>query len=257
MPVESATFISQLVPANPTATDPVTQGQQHLTLLKSVLQSTFPNLNGAVTSSPAVLNAFTLTGTTLSTASTLNAPSIKQGGNPLVPSGLICMWSGSIASIPAGWVLCNGSNGTPDLRGQFIMGAGGSYAPGYTGGAASVSLLTANLPAHSHTLTDPGHAHGVTDPGHAHSVVDPGHSHTFTTTVISPSGGNLTTGSLSSVQGQGAGTNTAATGLSVNAATTSIGINAAGTGITVNNTGSNSPVSILPPFYALAFIMKT
>ena len=42
----------------------------------------------------------------------------------LIPSGAILIWSGSIATIPDSWVLCDGSNGTPDLRGRFILGAG-------------------------------------------------------------------------------------------------------------------------------------
>lgn len=55
-------------------------------------------------------------------------------------SGMIMLWSGSIASIPSGWVLCNGSNGTPDLRDRFVMGAGSTYSVGGTGGAATVNL---------------------------------------------------------------------------------------------------------------------
>ena len=56
--------------------------------------------------------------------------------NP-IPSGSIIMWSGSIGSIPVGYYLCNGSNGTPDLRDRFIIGAGNSYAVGATGGFTS------------------------------------------------------------------------------------------------------------------------
>ena len=50
-----------------------------------------------------------------------------------IPTGLIAIWSGSTGSIPSGWVLCNGSNGTPDLRNSFILGAGNSYSVGQTG----------------------------------------------------------------------------------------------------------------------------
>lgn len=46
--------------------------------------------------------------------------------------GLICMWAGAIADIPAGWSLCNGGNGRPDLRDKFIVGAGLTYAPNDT-----------------------------------------------------------------------------------------------------------------------------
>lgn len=52
-------------------------------------------------------------------------------------TGMILLWSGSIVSIPSGFALCDGSNGTPDLRNRFIVGAGSTYAPGATGGAAT------------------------------------------------------------------------------------------------------------------------
>jgi hypothetical protein len=75
-----------------------------------------------------------------------------------IPSGGILLWSGSIGSIPAGYVLCNGNNSTPDLRDRFIVGAGSTYAVDATGGSAD-----ATLPTHTHTAT-------VTDPGHFHSA---------------------------------------------------------------------------------------
>lgn len=49
-------------------------------------------------------------------------------------TGMILVWFGSVASIPSGWALCNGSNGTPDLRDRFVLAAGINYAPGATGG---------------------------------------------------------------------------------------------------------------------------
>lgn len=69
-----------------------------------------------------------------------------------IPSGIITMWSGSSSNIPSGWLLCNGSNGTPDLRDRFIVGAGNSYGVGNTGGAASVTLSTEQMPSHSHVI---------------------------------------------------------------------------------------------------------
>ena len=72
-----------------------------------------------------------------------------------VPRGAILMWSGSIANIPSGWVLCNGANGTPNLMDRFIVGAGSTYAVTNTGGAtaASVTLTTAQMPSHTHSLS--------------------------------------------------------------------------------------------------------
>lgn len=53
----------------------------------------------------------------------------------MIPAGLICMWHGTLANIPAGWVLCDGTNGTPDLRDKFVRGAANAANPGTTGGA--------------------------------------------------------------------------------------------------------------------------
>ena len=58
-----------------------------------------------------------------------------------VPAGVIALWHGLASAIPAGWALCDGQNGTPDLRGRFVVGAGGeAYAVGDTGGAATDTL---------------------------------------------------------------------------------------------------------------------
>ena len=56
-----------------------------------------------------------------------------------VPSGAILIWSGASNAIPSGYVLCDGQNGTPDLRNRFIIGAGSSYSVGSTGGSTSHS----------------------------------------------------------------------------------------------------------------------
>ena len=67
-------------------------------------------------------------------------------------TGMIMMWSGAISNIPSGWVLCDGNNSTPDLRNRFIVGAGNSYAVAATGGADSVTLTVAQIPAHNHPI---------------------------------------------------------------------------------------------------------
>lgn len=65
------------------------------------------------------------------------------------PIGAIVMWSGD--KIPSGWVICDGKNGTPDLRNRFIAGAGGEYAVGHREGESKVRLTTSQIPPHSHT----------------------------------------------------------------------------------------------------------
>jgi microcystin-dependent protein len=88
---------------------------------------------------------------------TVDSPSFI-GGYGTIPIGGIILWSGAVADIPDGWALCNGTsvNGhaTPDLRGRFVAGAGGAYAVGHKDGADSVTLTTAQLPAHGHDFHD-------------------------------------------------------------------------------------------------------
>lgn len=72
-----------------------------------------------------------------------------RGG--VLPSGLITLWSGSKDAVPDGWALCDGSNGTPDLRDRFVVGAGSSYAVGATGGENTHTLTENEMPAHQHT----------------------------------------------------------------------------------------------------------
>jgi hypothetical protein len=136
-----------------------------------------------------------------------------------VPSGGIIMWSGSVASIPTGWLLCNGASGTPDLRNRFIVGAGSTYAVGASGGSADAVLV-------SHT--------------HAATVIDPGHFHTaFNTSSGENSLGRFVNGGDTSQGDLNIGSNT--TGIAV-------------TNSTVGVSGTNAN---LPPYYALCWIMKS
>lgn len=75
----------------------------------------------------------------------------NQITSKIIPTGLISLWSGSIASIPSGWQLCDGTNGTPNLRDKFVVGAGSSYAVGNTGGANTVTLTIPQMPIHAHS----------------------------------------------------------------------------------------------------------
>ena len=72
-------------------------------------------------------------------------------------SGMIIMWNSTVASIPTGFVLCDGNNGTPDLRGRFVVGhhpSNGDYDVDDTGGEESVTLTVNQIPAHTHTYVD-------------------------------------------------------------------------------------------------------
>ncbi len=71
-----------------------------------------------------------------------------------VPAGTIAIWTGLIANIPSGWKICDGTLSTPDLRSKFVRGAPGTSEAGGTGGSDTVTLVTANLPAHTHIRDD-------------------------------------------------------------------------------------------------------
>ena len=66
---------------------------------------------------------------------------LSGGGGSGVPNGAIIMWSGTVATIPDGFSLCDGSNGTPDLRNRFVIGAGSNYAVGATGGGSATTQV--------------------------------------------------------------------------------------------------------------------
>ena len=95
----------------------------------------------------------------------LTAGSFAGDGSALtgivaIPSGGIILWSGAADAIPTGFVLCNGSNSTPDLRGRFVVGyhdSNGDYDVNDTGGAETVTLSVAQMPNHKHVTTFDGH----------------------------------------------------------------------------------------------------
>ena len=93
------------------------------------------------------------TGVTTAEFDTLDGVDTAGTGFGYVPQGGIIMWSGAIVDIPAGWALCDGTNGTPNLQDRFVVGAGDNYAVGDTGGADDVTLTEPQMPAHSHDFS--------------------------------------------------------------------------------------------------------
>jgi hypothetical protein len=144
-----------------------------------------------------------------------------------LPTGCILLWSGSIGSIPAGFALCNGLNGTPDLRNRFIVGAGSTYAVDATGGAADAVVVS-----HTHTATSV-----VTDPGHNHNAY--GHADNY---------------SISGGGGQSIVSATSPPSQNVPTASNTTGITVATTNASSSVSGTNAN---LPPYYALCYIIKT
>ena len=146
------------------------------------------------------------------------------------------MWSGSVVNVPLAWHICDGSNGTPDLRDRFIVGAGSSYTVGNIGGAKTVTLTANQMPSHAHSGTaniNAGHQFLSTTGGSyyaflgAVSSIDTHPNHTTGTMILSRSDNYR--GDLS--------------------------LNISGN-ITTGASGGSQEHENRPPYYALAFIMK-
>jgi microcystin-dependent protein len=236
MALESATHIADLNAANPLSTDTVSQADDHLRLIKQVLKTTFPNLNAPVTATPAQLN------------------------NP-VPVGVIVMWSGATNAVPGGWALCNGSNGTPDLRDRFVVGAGSTYAVGAIGGANTVTLTSGQMPSHTHTLSG---TTGDQSASHTHAFSATTSSAGAHTHTLSGYGKDGSTFSWPDLEGRGSfrtisdGVNSAGEHthtVSGTTQSTSSGHTHTFSG-TTTVTGGGQAHENRPPYYALAYIMK-
>lgn len=231
MALESATYISDLNSSYPLSTDTVSQSDDHLRLIKAAIKATFPNVSGPVTATQAQLNSS-------------------------FPAGIIAMWSGSLIALPSGWALCDGTGGTPNLRDRFIVGAGSAYAVGALGG----SLVTGAGGTHTHTEASAGgHDHGAVTGGTALSIAQmPAHEHDlelkYTTVGGAGSSRQYWTKSAPDTLLDGTvtdGTSSTGGGLSHDHSITA----EAAHSHSINSVGDHTH-SILPPYFALAYIIK-
>lgn len=192
MPLESATYVSELVATNPAGSDAAATSDDHHRLIKSVLQNTFPNANGAITPTPAQFNALASLGNNFAlasnssgivVASTLTKQRLEEVASYV---GMVASFAGNTA--PSGWLACDGSavsrttyadlfayigetygagDGSttfnlPDLRGEFVRGW--DNGRGVDASRAFGSRQLDQNRSHTHT--------GTTDAagGHNHSV---------------------------------------------------------------------------------------
>ena len=151
----------------------------------------------------------------------------STGGSSGIPSGGIIIWSGAANAIPTGWYLCNGSNGTPDLRGRFVVGyhnGDGDYDVNDTGGAEVVTLTESQIPSHYHYAFRSGNAGQLRN------------------------GSNLTSSNYPG-SGTGAGNLYETYNITARNEIPNVG--------RTSNTGSTSSHENRPPYYALCYIMKS
>ena len=168
-----------------------------------------------------------------------NVTAAKFVGQGIAPVGSVVMWSGSIASIPSGWALCDGNNGTPDLKNQFLIGAGNAYSAGSTGGSNRVTLTKNQMPSHSHSGTTNSAG------GHTHHVVRDQIDNNGNTSIAWKSDdgnyeeyniyGHSNTANWGETDSDGSHTHS----------------------LNIDNTGGGGSHENRPPYYALAFIIRT
>ena len=226
---------------NFTAKDSLPSGNSGKIIKGTEIDVEYTAIATAITSK-ADTNSPTFTGTPLAPTATSGTSNtqiattafVANSASSFIPSGVIVMWSGSIAAIPSGWYLCDGNNSTPNLQDKFIVGAGSSYAVAGTGGSKDAVVVS-----------------------HSHSASTGSASLTGSITGISQS--------FASGGGTASGVFTKTTGNTVNLTPTTNDADDGG-GVTFNGSHSHS-VSVssagvsgtnanLPPYYALAYIMK-
>lgn len=106
----------------------------------------------------------------------------NQTGGVDLPAGVICVWHGLLSQVPIEWLVCDGENSTPDLRGKYVKAANLTSEVGNTGGSET---HTHTAPAgHSHTVADHTHTvqlssggSGIEAGSSGNSVSDDNHTH--------------------------------------------------------------------------------
>ena len=188
----------------------------------------------------------------------------------LMPSRGIIMWSGTAADIPTGWALCDGTGGTPDLTDRFILGAGKTYQPGATGGAATATPSVAAGSAHTGIAVQNASLNiwtgaagtgigiqgttldGNTLPSHGHRYHTNAHLGATGFEDRAANGGDTITANTGNSWAHAHGVSDPGHAHAVGSSEHSHGLTDGGH----THTLTAQALSTLPPYYALCFIMK-
>ena len=228
--------VSISVPATENITSGKTTFSDELNVTKFVVNSELDASTAKITAKTIEIIRSLTVGGNLNVDGSITSNSITSSGTVTattfvgqgtIPIGGIVMWSGSVNDITNlnGWELCDGNGGRPDLRDRFIVGAGSAYNPDATGGSADAVVVE-----HNHTITDPKHSHALSGrplPGTPNSSINADNAN-----IIDD---DWEGDSISSVEGQASPNFT---------------------NIEVNNEGESGVGKNLPPYYALAFIIR-
>lgn len=232
---------------NFTAKDSLPSGDSARIVKGTEIDTEFTAISNAV-ASKADSNSPTFTGTPAAPTATSGTNTTQLATTAFAtaaalaafPAGGIIMWSGSIAAIPTGWALCNGASGTPDLRDRFVIGAGTTYAVNATGGTAN-----AVLPSHTHTATN--------------TLANAAHRHFTVFNAEQGNEGSLNTSNTIVRRGTFGGDYSydfASNGNEGNIGLTSTAGGSLTVTTAVSTEGASAVSANLPPYLALAYIMK-
>lgn len=242
---------------NFTAKDTLPTGNAGKIVKGTEIDTEFTAISSAIASkadvsSPALLGTPTSPTATVGTNTTQIATCAFVLANG-IPSGIISLWSGTIATIPSGWYLCNGSNSTPDLRDKFIIGASAD-----SGGVAKTNITA--------SYTQTGGTKDAINVSHTHTatsvVTTTPHQHVIANSDATGGNTSITLSSSNYLAGKnGGGGISESYALQGTGTTASIGLTSSVSSVdtvatTLTSAGSDGTNQNLPPYYALAYIMK-
>ena len=213
-------------------TEKMTDDSNNIKIMKDLIDANYSIDVDAIRNLSTVANDL-ISNDQLKIPSNLNV----VGSVNFLPKGTIVAWNGS--KVPQGWALCDGKNNTPDLRGRFILGSGSNWKG--SGGSSTKNIQLVNMPKHNHggyTIGSGYHNHSFSD-NHRLVSVD-----SYTHRASSRGGGQYNALDM--------GNSNQLKNLS-DITTNEDGYHRH----SIKSDGSSQPMDIMPPYYVLAWIMRT
>jgi hypothetical protein len=177
------------------------------------------------------------------------------------------------AAIGYAWGGSGATFNVPNLENIFPLGASATNTPASKGGSFSYTISANQMPAHAHGVSDPQHTHGAYQSAHAHVIYTGNHAHGITTgshvhggvvtglggpgPIAGGAGATLAVGNTAVAGNLGGNTDTAGNlGGNTDTQAPGVGVNAAATGIGIQNAGGGAPITIVPTYVAVPYIIR-